>query len=286
MGALLMNKSKKAAEFRSKLICTLILCFIGVLFVLPFLWMISTSVKKPLDVFTYPIQWIPQEPQWQNYSDVWNNKSVPFGKALYNSFFISIVAIIGQLLISCLAAYAFAKINFKGKNVVFLLFLASMMIPSQVTVIPRFVLFKTLDIYNTFGAVIYPNWFNVTSIFLLKQYYEAVPNELLESAKIDGAGQFRIWSTIATPLTTVGITSVTILGFIATWNDFMNPLIFLVNKKLYPVTLAINYFYADDAPLFHLTMSAAVLSLIPILVIYIVCQKYFVQSIASSGIKG
>ena len=281
-----MTKSKSKSELGSKLICTLVLCLIGLLFVVPFIWMLSTSFKRPLEVFTYPIQWIPDEIQWENYSDVWNNTSVPFGKSLFNSFFISIIAIVGQLAISSLAAYAFSKINFKGKNVVFLVFLASMMIPSQVTVIPRFVLFKALNIYNTFGAVIYPNWFNVTSIFLLKQYYEAVPNELLESARIDGAGQFRIWATIATPLTTVGITSVTILGFIATWNDFMNPLIFLVNKNLYPVTLAINYFYSDDAPLFHLTMSAAVLSLVPILILYIVCQKYFVQSIANSGIKG
>jgi len=264
---------------------TIILLAFGLLFVSPLLWMISSSLKAPLEVFKIPFSWIPAQPRWQNYVRIWTDKTIPFTLMYYNSMKITALSIVGQVLISSLAAYAFAKMDFKGKNTVFVLLLASMMIPSQVTIVPRFMLFHKMGLYNTHWAVIIPAWFSVTSIFLFRQFYIRLPNDLIESAKIDGASHLCVWSRIVLPLTKPPMISVIILAFISSWDNYLAPLIFLVSKQLYTVPLGVNFYYTSEAQQFNLTMAAATSAIIPVLILFIACQGYFVQGLTKTGLK-
>ena len=185
-----------------------------------------------------------------------------------------------------MAAYAFAKIDFKGKKFVFTLFLASIMIPSQVTIIPRFMLFYKMGIYNTLWSIILPSWFGATSIFLLRQFYMGLPNDLIEAAKIDGAGHLRIFAQIMLPLTKPVMVSCIVLSFIALWNEYLSPLIFLSNKKVYTIAQAIRWYLMSDTQQYELTMAAASIAIVPLIILFVFCQKYFVEGIATSGMKG
>ncbi len=274
----------KKKKLTGKIIATVIIGAFSLIFVLPLIWMISASLKPNYEIFNYPIRWIPVPPMVQNYVNVWTDTSMPFGLMYLNSLKIAFFTILGKLIISAGAAYAFSKMRFPGKNFVFILFLASMMIPAQVTILPRFVLFKQLGLYNTHSSLILPALFDVSAIFLLRQFYNAVPNDLSESAVIDGAGHFRIWMQIVVPLTKAPLASLAILALVSSWNDYFNPLIFIVSKSKYTVSLGINNYTADVYV--NMGLAASVSAILPILLLYIFCQKYFEQSIATSGIKG
>ena len=275
-----MKKKKRT----SKIITTVVIGAFSLIFVLPLIWMISASLKPNYEIFNYPIRWIPLPPMVQNYTNVWTDETMPFGLMYLNSLKIAFFTIIGKLIISAGAAYAFSKMRFPGKNFIFILFLASMMIPAQVTILPRFVLFKELGLYNTHSSLILPALFDVSAIFLLRQFYNAVPIDLSESAVIDGASHFRIWAQIIVPLTKAPMASLAILALVTSWNDYFNPLIFIVSKNKYTVSLGINNYTADVYV--NMGLAASVSAILPILLLYIFCQKYFEQSIASSGIKG
>ncbi len=275
-----MKKKKRT----SKIITTVVIGAFSLIFVLPLIWMISASLKPNYEIFNYPIRWIPNPPMVQNYITVWTDETMPFGLMYLNSLKIAVFTIIGKLIISAGAAYAFSKMRFPGKNFIFILFLASMMIPTQVTILPRFVLFKELGLYNTHASLILPALFDVSAIFLLRQFYSAVPIDLSESAVLDGASHFRIWAQIIVPLTKAPMASLAILALVTSWNDYFNPLIFIVSKNKYTVSLGINNYTADVYV--NMGLAASVSAILPILLLYIFCQKYFEQSIASSGIKG
>ena len=274
----------KKKKLTSKIITTVVIGAVSLIFVLPLIWMISASLKPNYEIFNYPIRWIPLPPMVQNYITVWTDDTMPFGLMYLNSLKIAVFTIIGKLIISAGAAYAFSKMRFPGKNFIFILFLASMMIPTQVTILPRFVLFKELGLYNTHSSLILPALFDVSAIFLLRQFYNAVPIDLSESAVIDGASHFRIWAQIIVPLTKAPMASLAILALVTSWNDYFNPLIFIVSKNKYTVSLGINNYTADVYV--NMGLAASVSAILPILLLYIFCQKYFEQSIASSGIKG
>ena len=263
---------------------TVFIGMISLVFVLPLIWMISSSFKPNYSIFDYPIKWLVPNPQIQNYAKVWTNENMPFGLLYLNSIKIAALTIIGKLIISSSAAYAFAKMKFPYKNVVFLLFLGSMMIPSQVTILPRFVLFKGIGLYNQHAALILPAVFDVSAIFLLRQFYLGIPTELSESAVIDGASHLRIWTQVIMPLTKAPMATLTVLALVSSWNDYFNPLIFIVNSKKYTVSLGVKSYAADIYV--NLGLAAAVSAIVPILVLFLFCQKYFVRSIAASGIKG
>lgn len=268
-----------------KILTTIIIACVGILFLLPLIWMISGSLKTPLTVFDFPIKWIPDNPQWSNYVEVWTSELMPFTRLYANSTFIVVVTLVGQLLFSSLAAYAFAKLDFKGKDFIFMLLLAAMMIPTQATIIPRFMIFKTVGLYDNLWAVILPHWFNATAIFMLRQTYMGLPDGLVEAAKIDGASHFRIWAQITMPLTKPSMVSLGVLGFISCWNEYLTPLIFLIDKKLYTIALGIRFYFADEAQEFNITMAAATSAIVPILFIFLFCQKYFIEGIATAGMK-
>lgn len=207
-------------------------------------------------------------------------------RSFMNSFFVVLWSIVGQLSFASLAAYAFAKIDFKGKNAVFALFLASMMVPTQVTIIPRFMLFKTVGLYNSLWAIILPNLFGASTMFMLRQFYMGLPDDLVEAAKIDGAGHFRIFAQIMLPLTLAAVVSMFILTFISCWNEYLAPLIFLIDKRKFLVSQVIRWYMDEDSDPTHLIMTASAIALIPTIILFISGQKYFVEGIATSGVKG
>jgi len=211
----------------------------GLLFLLPLLWMLSSSVKAGPEVFATNFKCIPDKIQWENYVRVWTNKEVPFWKLYVNSGLIAVVGTLGQLIISSMAGYSLGLVE--GKNLVFILMLVTMMIPTQATIIPRFVLFKGIGIYNTLWSLILPAFFNVTSIFLLRQFYMSLPRALMEAARVDGANHFQIWSKVMMPLTKPAMVTVTVLSFINSWNEYLNALIFLPSTRNYTVSLGIQY---------------------------------------------
>lgn len=262
--------------------------FIGIIavgFLIPLLWMLSASLKSAANVLDYPIDWIPDVLHWENYVKVWTNDQAPFTRLYFNSLLITITALIGQLLFASMAAYAFAKLQFKGKNILFFALLASMMIPTESTIIPQFMLFKTIGLYDNMFAIILPGWFNVTTIFLLRQFYMSLPDDLMEAAKLDGATHFKIWWNIYLPLTKTALISAGLLAFITIWNSYLQPLVFLVSEANYTVPLGIRFWLVDDAREYNMVMAAAASAIIPVVAIVIDCQKHIVQGIAMSGSK-
>lgn len=275
----------KKQKSTSKLICTIIVGLLAVMFALPLVWMTLASFKKVSEVFSE--NWLPTVWQWKNYVTVWTDEQVYLPRVFFNTLFIVVLGTGGQLIVSSLAAYGFAKINFKGRAAIFTLFLAAMMIPSQATIIPRYMLFYKIGLYNSLWALILPSWFSVTSIFLLRQFYMGLPNDLMDAAKVDGAGHLRIFAQILMPLTKPAMISTLILSFITLWNDYLSALVFLSNKKLYTVSQAVRYWLFDNNNQnYNLTMTTATIFIIPVIILFVFCQKYFVEGIATSGVKG
>lgn len=283
MGKLLGTNQLKSFSF--KFVMTIILLAFAFSMILPFVWMLSTSLKKPIEVFAYPIEWIPETLRWDNYKRVWTGQYA-FGVYYWNSIKVTTMTVLGTVVVSSAAAYGFSRVQFKGRDAVFLLYLATLMVPDQVTLIPRFILFNYLGLYNTHGALILPGIFMAFGIFLLRQFYLTIPQDLSEAAKMEGAGHFRIWTRIVIPLSKPSIVSLVIISFTMTWNEFVNPLVFLTRRELYTVPLGLTNFIDEMGTEYTLMMSAAVSSILPVMILFLVGQKWFIQGVISSGVKG
>ena len=265
---------------------TALLALIALAFLLPLVWMITSSLKSTTEVFAVDWHWLPEQWRWDNYATVWTDPEVSMLSAYLNTVFITVVATAAQLFIASLAAYAFAKIRFRGKGAVFALFLATMMMPAEVMIVPRFILFNAINLYNNLWSVILPHFFNATAIFVLRQFYMGLPDDLMEAAKIDGAGHPRIFAQVMMPLTKSALISLMVLSFIGCWNEYLSPLVFLVRKDLYTISQVIRWYMLDDLQRYDLTMAAATSAILPVVIVFILCQRYFVEGIATSGIKG
>ena len=273
-------------ELLAKLFKTVIFFIVGLAFLLPLFWMISASLKTPGEMFAKEFKWIPENPRWENYKIIWTDAEVNMTNGFINSAIITVSGIIVALVISSLAAYAFAKVDFKGKNFVFMLFLSTMMIPAEVTIIPRFMIFHKMGLYNNLLSVILPHWFAPSAIFMLRQFYMSLPTDLIEAAKIDGASHPRIFTQVMMPLTKTALVSQCVLLFVSTWNEYLAPLIFLANRQLYTASLVVKYQVFDEAAGTDMLMAAATSAIIPTVIIFMFCQRYFVEGIATSGVKG
>jgi len=257
----------------------------ALIFTLPFLWMISTSLKPSTQVFIYPIQWIPKPFVWRNYIDAW--KSAPFGTYYLNTVIITILTLLGTVMSSILSAYGFARLRFKGRDFLFLLILSAMMLPNQVTVIPQFIMFKFLGWLNTFFPLTIPAFFGPPYyIFLLRQYMLTLPPELDDAAFIDGCSRFQVLTLILLPLLKPAIFTMTILTFLASWNDFFGPLIYLSEMKKYTITLGLTLFRGEFITYWNWLMAASIVAILPCLLIFMLFQRYFIQGIALTGLKG
>ncbi len=287
MGALLTGVKEMNRQNKKWILGkTALLALIALAFLLPLVWMITSSLKSTTEVFAVDWHWLPEQWRWDNYATVWTDPEVSMLSAYLNTVFITVVATAAQLFIASLAAYAFAKIRFRGKGAVFALFLATMMMPAEVMIVPRFILFNAINLYNNLWSVILPHFFNATAIFMLRQFYMGLPDDLMEAAKIDGAGHPRIFAQVMMPLTKSALISLMVLSFIGCWNEYLSPLVFLVRKDLYTISQVIRWYMLDDLQRYDLTMAAATSAILPVVIVFILCQRYFVEGIATSGIKG
>lgn len=265
--------------------CIYVLLIVTVLFMLvPYVWMLSSSLKLNKDVFTFPMQWIPEAPRWQNYADIWTR--IPLGKFIFNTAKLSVIVTILQLLTSSFAAYAFSKLRFKGRNTLFLGYIATIAIPWQAYMVPQFILMRSLGLNNTHLAIILLQAFSAFGVFLMRQFYQGIPDELCEAARIDGLSEYGIWARIMLPLSKPALSTLVIFTFVSTWNDFLGPMIYLTKTELKTIQIGLRMFISQYSAEYGLIMAASVISIIPVLVVFLALQKYFVQGIASSGIKG
>ncbi len=268
-----------------RVLAHLVLLFVSVTALIPLVFMMSTSLKPFGQELVFPVRWIPQPAVWQNFRDAWT--TVPTATFLENTAIITFGSMVGELLTSSLVAYGFARLRFPGRNILFLICLSSLMLPSVVLIIPLFLMFRTLHWIDTFWPLIVPGWFGAPFfIFLMRQYYLGLPLELDEAAKIDGAGIMRVWWSILLPLLKPAFAAAALFSFIAHWNDFLGPLIFLNTEDKYTVALGVNMFFGEYQVHMDLVMAYSVIVTLPIIVIFFAFQRYFVQGIAVTGMAG
>jgi len=252
---------------------------------LPFLWMVSSSLMTRGEAQSWPPHYLPASPQFRNYTFTLVT-GLPFGLFFLNSTKIAVLTVVGLILSCSVVAYAFARVDFKGKGLLFGILLATLMVPYQVTMVPVFVLMKNLGWYNTHYPLWAPAWTGSAYwIFLLRQFFMTLPRDLDEAAEMDGGTPPRIWWSIYMPLSKPALATVAVFSFVSSWNDFFNPLIYLGKEKLYTVQIALAYFrnqYTIDIP--HL-MAMSILAMLPTLLLFVVAQRYFVQGIALTGLK-
>ena len=266
------------------LIIHICLIFFSLITLVPFIWMFLTSLKTYEETIRIPLQVFAETPQWINYSIVFYK--LPFITLYANTIIVTIATIIGQLFIVSLAAYAFARLNFKFKNVIFMLMLGLMMVPSQIFVIPRFRLMVNLGLTNTLTALVLPSLFSVYGVFLLKQFMQSIPKELDEAARVDGCGYFKIYWRIILPNIKPGLTSLGIMIMLSTWKDLMWPII--VNSSINKMTLSagLAMLIGEHTTYYEQVMAGAVISVVPMVIIFMIFQKQFVEGIAQTGLKG
>jgi multiple sugar transport system permease protein len=252
--------------------------------IIPFLWMFSTGLKDYSQVFNIPPNWIPNPAVWSNFPDSWN--ALPFAKAYWNSFYIAAIVVFSQLLTCSMAGYAFARINFPARDTVFILFLATLMIPQQVTIIPTYLIMRDLGWLDTHLALIVPPaLFSAFGVFLLRQFIKSLPEELEESAILDGANRWRIFWQIIVPLIKAPLAALAIFSFLGQWNNFFVPNIFLSTQEKFTVPLLLNQFRGLYVTDWTLMMAAASIAVIPVLIIYLIGQRYIIEGVALTGLK-
>lgn len=269
-----------------KAIVYLYLTVLAAVFLLPFFWMLSTSLKGSEQIFTYPPRWIPKPLLWQNYRDVLT--TMPFLRYLFNTTFITVMSIIGVVLSSSLVAYTFARLRWKGRDSLFLFIIGTMMLPAQVTMVPVFVLYKHIGWLDSFKPLVVPLFFGggAFNIFLMRQFFLTIPQELSDAARIDGCSELRIYWSIILPLSKPAVATIAILVFMMQWNDFLGPLIFLSSKSKGTLALGLAMLVGQHTAEYGMLMAASVLLLIPVVVIFFLFQRYFVQGLMMTGIKG
>ncbi len=277
-----MGYSRRKLIF--KIVATIIMAIVSIIMLMPFAWMLSASFKPDNQIFNFPIEWIPREITFANYDRVWNS-DIPFTTFFLNSIKITVISVLGEVFTSALAGYAFAKIKFRGSNIIFLTYLSTLVFPNQMMLIPRFVLFSQMGLYNTHWALILPGMFTAFGTFMLKQFFETIPEELSESAKIDGANHFVIFSRIVVPLSISAFSALIIFQFVGSWNEYEGPLVYLRSMELATIPLGLNYFKDENSTSYGAIMAASVCSLIPIFIVFLAFQKQFVAGIATSGMK-
>ncbi|ALC91207.1 sugar ABC transporter ATP-binding protein [Bacillus sp. FJAT-18017] len=265
---------------------TLILIAGSIVLLLPLWWMVSTSLKSPAEIAQYPPTFIPNEFHFENYVDAW--KTAPFTRWAMNTMFIAVIGTIGAVLVNSLVAYAFAKIRFKGRNALFVIVLSTMLIPGFVTMVPQYILFSKLGWLNTYLPLIVPAFLgSAFFIFLLRQFMMTIPNSLIEAAILDGANHLQIWWHIMVPLTKPALMTVAIFNFTGAWNDLLGPLLYINDERLYTLQIGLQTFKGTVQTQWHYLMAMSVMVLLPIVLIFFLFQRYFIEgSNISSGTKG
>jgi multiple sugar transport system permease protein len=251
---------------------------------LPFYWMVVSSLKHSNDVFTIPIDWWPDTIVWHNYVDIWHRSDMTTW--LGNTLLLSVVVTVLQVLTGSFAAYGFSKVRFPGRDFLFLCYVGTIAVPWQSYMIPQFILMSQLHLTNSLWSIVALQAFGAFGVFLMKQYYESIPEDLSEAARIDGLSEYGIWRRIMLPLSLPAIASLSLLTFVTTWNDYLGPLIYLRDPAIRTIQLGLRRFIDAYNAEYALIMTGSVLSVLPIAVIFLLGQRYFVEGIATTGLKG
>jgi multiple sugar transport system permease protein len=285
---ILSKKEKRRSSMRPLLLHTLLI-ITGISFAFPLLWTVSSSLQTWQELRSFTPHLLPQDPQWGNYVKVFS--AVPYARWMLNSFLIIAITIPGTVITSSLTAYAFARFDFKGKDLWFILMLGTMMIPSQVTLIPQYVLFFKLKLVNTYVPLTIGAWLGGSAfmIFLLRQFIMSIPRDLDEAAIIDGANPLRVLWSVLMPLMKPALTTVAILQFLNDWNEFFAPFIYLSRMELFTAAVGLRFFQnlplETTEPRDHLLMAAAATMTAPVLILFALAQRYFIQGVVLSGLK-
>ncbi|HLR92830.1 MAG TPA: carbohydrate ABC transporter permease [Atopostipes sp.] len=279
-------KSRKRKERWRSLFIYIILILVSILLLLPLVWMVSTSLKPMSEIAQYPPSLFPEDIQWSNYTEMMN--AFPFFKYAGNTLFITFFVVAGNILSNSFIAYGFAKIQFPGKNVLFALVLSTMMIPGFVTMIPQYILFSRIGWVGTYLPLIVPAFFgNAFNIFLMRQFYLSIDDELIEAAQIDGANHLYIWSRLMVPLTKPALITIGIMSFNGAWNDFLGPLLYIQNEERYTLQIGLQVFQNQSTTQWNYLMAGATLVLLPTVLLFLFAQKYFIEGMdLSGGMKG
>ena len=250
-----MTGANKQVKTVAKIFAYLVLAVVVLCMLVPYAWMLSSSLKLNKDVFSFPMQWIPDAPRWQNYVEIWTR--IPLGRFIYNTAKLSVIVTLLQLLTSW-----------------------------QAYMVPQFIMMRSMGVNNTHLAIIFLQAFSAFGVFLIRQFYQGIPDELCEAARIDGLNEYGIWAKIMLPLSKPALSTLTIFTFVNTWNDFLGPMIYLTKTELKTIQIGLRMFITQYSAEYGLIMAASVISIIPVLIVFLALQKYFVQGVASSGIKG
>ena len=279
------TKSMHRKAVISKVIVYLLIIIIAACMIIPFLWMLSASIKSDREVFQMnPFVWIPENPRWDNYAKIWTK--IPMFTFVKNTVFLTIVVTLFQLFTSSFAAYSFAKLNFKYKKGLFLAYIATIAMPWQVYMVPQFLMMRNFGLNDKLTAIICLQAFSAFGVFLMKQFYEGIPDDLCEAARIDGMSEYRIYTSIMLPLSKPALSTLVIFTFVNTWNDYLGPLIYLKSPEKKTIQLGLKMFISQYSSDYGLIMAGSVLSLIPVIIVFLCLQKYFVEGVASTGLKG
>ncbi len=257
---------------------------LSVVILLPFFWMLSTAFKDYGAIMALPIQWIPQNPTFKNFTDLFSKEGMTV--SMFNSLVVSTSSVAVTIISSSMAAFAFAKLDFKGKNVIFLVYLATMMIPSQVLFIPLYLLMGELKLVDSLGALVLPSVFKVFAVFMLRQRMMTIPNVYLEAPAIDGAGIFTVFLQIICPMCKSSLATLAIICFMDAWNDYLLPLVMLTTKTKFTLPIILSSLNGQYKSEYNLLMAGALVSMLPILVVYALAQKYFAAGLQVGGVKG
>ncbi len=279
--------SRQTGELIRKIIVYALLIFLSFLFLFPLFWMITTALKPEAQIFQWPPTWLPSPVMWSNFKDAFSNPSLPFNIFIGNTLIIEAGTLSGRLISCTLVAYGFARLNAPGKNVLFTILLATLMLPRAAILIPEYILFNKLGWVDTFLPLIVPAWFGEAyAIFLMRQFFMTIPRELEEAALIDGASTLKIIWSVIVPLSTPVLAVIAILTFKDTWNDFLNPLLYLNRSSNYTVAVGLAYFNGQNNVQMNLLMAASVTLMLPIVILFIFAQRAFVEGISLTGLKG
>ena len=286
-----MRKNVPVSKKVARILITIVIILVTLVMIVPFVWMISASFKTEADVMKIPIEWIPKYFYPDNYKRVLSigttsSTNYHFGLAYFNSIKVAVISTVVAITSATLAGYAFAKLKFKGSNVLFIIYLAQMMVPSQLTLIPRFIMFMQLGWMNTHLSLIVPKIIAVSSTFMLRQSFLSTPDELREAARIDGAGEYRAFAQVMLPLVKPTIAATATVQFLDAWNSYLDPLVFISNWKKWTIPLALNQFVGTEVTQYNLTMAACCMAGVPGVIVFTFGKKFFLKGLSVGAVKG
>ena len=279
-----VRKDNKTMQIVGKVVLYIVLTGLAIFTLIPFVWMLSASLKLDREVFAFPMKWIPETFHWENYTVIWTK--VPMLNFFKNTAIVALSVTFIQTITSSFAAYAFAKLHFRGRDTLFLCYIATIAVPWQTYMIPQFVEMRAFGLYDNLQAIMVLQAFSAFGVFLMRQFYQGIPTELCEAARIDGLSEYGIWARIMLPLSKAAIATLVIFTFVGTWNDYMGPMIYLSHDAVKTVQVGLRRFIQENSSDYHLIMAASVVSLIPVSIVFLCLQKYFIEGIATSGLKG